>query len=42
MTNKCPICSKPVEAIPLQSGEIFSFDVDSMKDVILEFKRNER
>lgn len=42
MTNSCPICGKPVEAIPLEKGEIFTFDVDSMKGVILEFKRNER
>lgn len=43
MTNKgCPTCSKPLEAIPLERGEIFSFDLDSMKGVILEFKRKER
>lgn len=43
MTNKpCPICSKPLEAVPLERGEIFSFEIDSMKGVVLEFKRKER
>jgi hypothetical protein len=38
----CPSCTNPVEAIPLEKGEIFSFDIDNMRGVILEFKRRER
>lgn len=42
MTNKCPTCNNTVEAIPLEKGEICSFDVDNKKGVVLEFKRSER
>lgn len=38
----CPSCTNPVEAIPLEKGEIFSFDIDGKKGVVLEFKRKER
>lgn len=40
--DACPTCDTAIEAIPLQVGEIISFDVDSKKGVILEFKRAER
>lgn len=38
----CPSCTNPVEAIPLEQGEIVSFDIDGKKGVVLEFKRKER
>jgi hypothetical protein len=40
--HECPSCTNPVEAIPLEKGEIVSLDVDGKKGVVLEFKRKER
>lgn len=31
--DSCPVCKKFVEAIPLQKGEIFTIDLDTMKGV---------
>ena len=39
--GKCPCCAQPVESIPLQEGEMFTFDYDTRTGVILEFKRPE-
>jgi hypothetical protein len=38
----CPVCKNAVEFIPLNEGEMFSYDHDSKKGVILEFKKAER
>lgn len=35
----CPACGSPVELIPLNEGEMFTYDHDSKKGVILEFKK---
>ena len=40
-TTTCQGCANAVEAIPIESGETFSFDLDSMKGVVLEFKKKE-
>lgn len=38
----CPTCKTPVELIPLNDGEMFTYDHDLKKGVILEFKKATR
>ena len=39
---RCPTCANAVEFVPLNNGEMFTYDHDTKKGVILEFKRASR
>lgn len=39
---KCPTCANIVEVLPLNDGEMFTYDYDTKKGVILEFKKASR
>jgi hypothetical protein len=38
----CPACNTLVELIPLNEGEMFTYDHDTKKGIVLEFKRATR
>lgn len=39
--GNCPSCMIGVESIPLNDGEMFSYDYSTNKGVILEFRRRQ-
>jgi hypothetical protein len=40
--EKCPRCDQLVEPIPLQDGEMVTFDYSAKKGVTLEFRKAEK